>query len=165
MNISYTKRQAVFKIIFMGIYDFLLEVFNDGLKKKSSNVFNFILLILITILTSACEDRTFDKQKLILIKDIQSILVKEKMCKSVKTCSKHQFFFAGPVKKGISVILYNINDKVVIEKILEECKKLFFKTEHINIYFYVHKMSKQAELKLPLFKYSKPYITIKLTQK
>ncbi|MDR2112723.1 MAG: hypothetical protein LBQ62_06460 [Candidatus Accumulibacter sp.] len=107
-----------------------------------------VLISLFTISPSipAGENRAHEESRLGLIKNIQEILIMEKLCISESDCTKKQLFFVSPATNGLGVKTYSITDPVVLMKIAEKCMDVFYRESKLSVYMDNHDISKHEEL-------------------
>lgn len=127
---------------------------------KSRRPINPIALLLSLSLSSMAhagfEDRQHEEARIGLATTIKQILVKKGVCTNLVDCQKSQFLFASPLKGGIAIQTWGINEASVLEEIAAACASAFFsdgKIKTISIHSYA--TSKHEALKLPLWNSAK----------
>ena len=107
------------------------------------------------------EDRSFEFQRLDMAERAEKILISHGICRSISDCRFRQHLFVSPIKAGISVQIYAVNDHLAIAQIVRECADQFFQPgPRANIYVDVYEVTKQTQLAEPFWKAGKASTTI-----
>jgi hypothetical protein len=100
----------------------------------------------------AYSDRTFETERLELIKQVDQILISNKLCSNANDCTKRQFVFFGPESWGLSVSIYEIRDLVVLSEIVKQCALTKFnKGQMKKLEIKIFKISKAEHLSKSIF--------------
>lgn len=101
----------------------------------------------------AGENRSFEQERLQLIRDFHSYLISTKACKDLKDCQQKQLLFVSPAQDGISIQIWNHPTSDPTEAEIKTALSTFNlnkKIKTISIDFF--KVSKQQSLKEPFWK-------------
>ncbi len=117
--------------------------------------FRILLVFFFLSILNACEDRAFYKQGLEIAKFTSYILVKEKICDSIESCTGDHFFIS-PERQGVNIMLYEFSGSA-INQVVTKCRDVFFETKGINIYVYIYEEPFYKVNNYPLFWFEKKY--------
>jgi|LZQO01.1.fsa_nt_gb hypothetical protein len=108
------------------------------------------------------EDRTYEVQRLELVRSINEIMVKGGLCSSDNDCNKKQLMFASPGRSGVDIGLYGVSDVAIVRSITDVCVAMFFRhSGAMSITIEVYQMSKAEDLRRPFWRSRSPYMEIK----
>lgn len=130
-------------------------------RHATATVLAFILIGQHIQMANSGEDRSYEKERLLLAERIEKILITSRVCQSIKECRERKLLFVSPAKKGLAISTYGVNDVDVLHQIAEEAVKVFYATGKISIEVEHFLFTKEDELKL-FFNRGKPFVTIKL---
>ena len=130
------------------------------MKNKCAIIYS-LLIVMSSSVFSGNEDRSFESERLLLVKKIRSILIDRGQCDSLPDCQEKKFFFAGPYDRGVSVQVWGVRDDASINMIVRECQGLFLKKNRkINIVLTLYKETKVESLNSPFWRASEVVMAI-----
>lgn len=127
----------------------------------STTILTFFLMIQPITMANSGEDRSYEKERLLLVERIEKILINGGACQSIKDCRERKLLFVSPAKKGLAISTYGVSDTKVLSQISEEAIKVFYATNKISIEVEHFLFTKEDELR-SFFKPGKPFVVIKL---
>ena len=130
-------------------------------RHATATILAFILIGQHIQMANSGEDRSYEKERLLLAERIEKILIAGGACRSIKDCRERKLLFVSPAKKGLAISTYGVSDVDVLHQIAGEAAKVFYTTGKISIEVEHFLFTKEDELK-SFFKLGKPFVTIKL---
>lgn len=131
-------------------------------KYTSVTILTFLLMIQHIPMANSGEDRSHEKERLLLAERIEKILIAGGACQSIKDCGERQLLFVSPAKKGLAIATYGVSDTDILRRISEEAIKVFYATDKMSIEVEHFTYTKEDDLRSLFFKPGKPFVTIKL---
>jgi len=110
--------------------------------------------------------RIYQNQGLEIIKKIDFILIKHKICMDSNECTKNRFHFFLPTASGVVITTYQIEDKEIIEQIIDACIDTYFENDlKLNISLEMfHESHEQTRGTVKQFFY-KPFVSFHIERK
>jgi hypothetical protein len=109
----------------------------------------------------AASDRRFEVERQILIKEIFTILINNKICKNNNDCTKKQWFFVSPESWGLEIEIYALESEPVLTEITSHCSKLYFAhAGKMTLRIKIFNLTKSEELKQTFFKSTKKKLIV-----
>lgn len=121
-----------------------------------NNMLAFVsaIVLLILVISTGCEDRRFESERLKLASEIEVIMIKQGLCPISSGCNAkvREIYFATPAIGGFSIQLWKV-DKNTQELVIKACENMYLKkNKKINIYVEIFNITHEemvAQKKMP----------------
>ena len=112
---------------------------------------------------NAGENRDLEPNRLNIIKSINEVLIRQRVCLTINICNQNQFLFVSPSTNGLAIDVFSIHQYAtfsgIASVVIEESAKIN-KNSHLELRIF--NISKQEYLSYSFWNTPKPVVSMKL---